>query len=45
MKKEIINTNKAPEPIGPYNQAISFGDIVFLSGQIAIDPTSGEVGS
>lgn len=43
MKKEIINTNKAPEPIGPYNQAISFGDIVFLSGQIAIDPTSGEL--
>ncbi|MFN4124056.1 MAG: RidA family protein [Flavobacteriales bacterium] len=41
--KKIINTNKAPKPIGPYNQAVIFNGIMFISGQIAIDPISGEL--
>lgn len=38
MTKEIINTDQAPAPVGPYNQAIKAGDFLFVSGQIAIDP-------
>ena len=41
--KKIINTMKAPAPIGPYNQAILAGDTLYTSGQIAIDPSSGEL--
>jgi 2-iminobutanoate/2-iminopropanoate deaminase len=41
MEKAIIKTNHAPEPIGPYNQAIQAGNMVFISGQICIDPASG----
>ena len=41
--KEVINTTKAPAPIGPYNQAIAAGGLLFVSGQIAIDPASGEL--
>jgi len=41
--KKIINTKKAPAPIGPYNQAILAGDTLYTSGQIAIDPSSGEL--
>jgi 2-iminobutanoate/2-iminopropanoate deaminase len=41
--KQIINTDKAPAPIGPYNQAVKFGDLIFLSGQICIDPKTGEL--
>lgn len=41
--KKIISTDLAPAPIGPYNQAVSFGDMLFVSGQIAIDPKSGEL--
>lgn len=41
--KEIITTSQAPAPIGPYNQAVSSGDLVFISGQICIDPPSGEL--
>lgn len=41
--KEIINTEKAPAPIGPYNQAVKFGDLLFVSGQIALDPVSGKL--
>lgn len=40
--KKIISTDKAPEAIGPYNQAIVYNDIVYCSGQIAIDPTTNE---
>ena len=36
--KKIINTNNAPAPIGAYNQAVQFGNMLFVSGQIAIDP-------
>ena len=41
--KKIINTKKAPAPIGPYNQAILINDTLYTSGQIAIDPESGEL--
>jgi len=36
--KEIVNTSKAPNAIGPYSQAIKINKMVFLSGQVAIDP-------
>jgi 2-iminobutanoate/2-iminopropanoate deaminase len=38
MSKEIINTTKAPAPIGPYSQAVKAGNLLFLSGQIALVP-------
>ncbi|TAN46598.1 MAG: RidA family protein [Candidatus Methanoperedens sp.] len=38
MAKEIVKTNKAPDAIGPYSQAVKINKMVFLSGQIAIDP-------
>ena len=41
MSKEIISTDKAPKAIGPYSQAVKAGNLVFLSGQIALDPVSG----
>ncbi|MGY8910811.1 MAG: Rid family detoxifying hydrolase [Flavobacteriales bacterium] len=41
--KKIISTTKAPAPIGPYNQAILSGNILYTSGQIAINPTTGEL--
>ena len=42
MPKEIIQTNLAPAPIGPYNQAIKANGFIFISGQIALDPVTGE---
>ncbi len=39
--KKIINTSKAPAPIGPYNQAVLSGNTLYTSGQIALDPTTG----
>ena len=41
--KKIIKTLKAPEPIGPYNQAILSGNTLYTSGQIAINPLTGEL--
>jgi 2-iminobutanoate/2-iminopropanoate deaminase len=41
--REIIHSQAAPEPIGPYSQAVRAGDFVFVSGQIALDPTTGEL--
>lgn len=41
--KKVINTQNAPAPIGPYNQAIMAGDTLYVSGQIAIDPQSGNL--
>jgi 2-iminobutanoate/2-iminopropanoate deaminase len=38
MDKAIITTPKAPKPVGPYSQAVGIGDLVFVSGQVAIDP-------
>lgn len=40
--KEIISTDKAPGAIGPYSQAVKVGNMVFVSGQIPIDPKTGE---
>jgi len=42
-KKVPVQTDQAPAPIGPYNQAIMVGDFLFVSGQIAIDPATGEL--
>ncbi len=41
--KQIINTSNAPAPIGPYNQAVLVNDFLYVSGQIALDPKSGEL--
>ncbi|SFB77509.1 2-iminobutanoate/2-iminopropanoate deaminase [Parapedobacter composti] len=41
--KEVINTQAAPAPIGPYNQAIKAGDTLYVSGQIALLPETGEL--
>ncbi len=41
--KTIIHTRNAPAPIGPYNQAVLYGDLLFTSGQIAIDPKTNEL--
>ena len=43
MSKAIINTEKAPAPIGPYSQATKAGNTLFVSGQIAIDPETGNM--
>ncbi|MBB6680420.1 RidA family protein [Aequorivita sp. 609] len=41
--KKIINTSNAPAPIGPYNQAVLSGSMLYTSGQIAINPKTGEL--
>jgi len=41
--KKIINTPKAPAPIGPYNQAVLSGNTLYISGQIPMDPLTGEL--
>lgn len=41
--KKIINTEQAPAPIGPYNQAVLCGNTLYISGQIPIDPKTGEL--
>jgi reactive intermediate/imine deaminase len=43
MSKDIISTDKAPQAIGTYSQAVRLGGLVFLSGQIPLDPASMEV--
>ena len=43
MKKQIIRSDQAPSPIGPYSQAVKAGGFLFLSGQIALHPVSGEL--
>jgi reactive intermediate/imine deaminase len=43
LTKNIVFTEKAPKPVGPYSQAVISGDFVFVSGQIAIDPKSSKV--
>ena len=40
---KVIKTSNAPEPVGPYNQAIKAGNFIYCSGQIAIDPISNEI--
>lgn len=41
--KKIINTNNAPAPVGPYNQSVLAGNMLFVSGQIPINPATGEI--
>lgn len=43
MNKQIINTSSAPDPIGPYSQAVKAGGFLFLSGQVGIVPGTGEL--
>ena len=42
MKREI-KTDRAPSPVGPYSQAVEVGNVLFLSGQIGIDPSTGKL--
>ena len=41
--KKIVKTNKAPEPVGPYNQAVIHRGTMYISGQIALDPVTNEL--
>lgn len=43
IMKQLVNTPNAPLPIGPYNQAVAFNGLLFVSGQIAIDPATGDL--
>ncbi|MBM3432893.1 MAG: RidA family protein [Bacteroidetes bacterium] len=43
MTKTIIRTDQAPAPIGPYNQAVGYGDVLYISGQICIDPVTNQL--
>jgi 2-iminobutanoate/2-iminopropanoate deaminase len=43
MEKQIVNTKNAPAPIGPYNQAIRSGNLLFVSGQIALSPDTNQL--
>lgn len=43
MQKQIIQTNNAPAPIGPYSQAVKAGNLLFVSGQVAFDPATGNL--
>ena len=43
MTRSIVNTSKAPSPVGPYSQAVRCGNLLFVSGQIPLDPESGEL--
>ena len=43
MYKTVINVGNAPEAVGPYSQAIKTGNLLFISGQIPVDPSTGEL--
>lgn len=43
MQRSIVYSDRAPEPIGPYSQAVQTGNMLFVSGQIAIDKSSGQL--
>ena len=43
MEKTIVNTPNAPAPIGPYSQAVQAGNLLFISGQIPINPATGNI--
>ena len=43
MKNQMISTNNAPKAIGPYSQAVRTGDLLYISGQIPVNPATGEV--
>lgn len=43
IEKKIISTDEAPQPVGPYSQAVEVGDMLFISGQIPLDPVTGNL--
>lgn len=43
MSKQVISTPKAPAAIGPYSQALRVGNLIFVSGQIPLDPATGQI--
>ncbi len=43
MAKKIVSTDKAPKALGPYSQAVRVGNFLFMSGQIPLDPASGQI--
>ncbi|MBN2719895.1 MAG: reactive intermediate/imine deaminase [Proteobacteria bacterium] len=43
MARGVVKTDKAPAPVGPYSQGITFGEILFCAGQIALDPAAGKL--
>ena len=43
MSRSIVKTSKAPAPVGPYSQALRCGNLLFVSGQIPLDPENGEL--
>ncbi|WP_297046200.1 RidA family protein [uncultured Desulfovibrio sp.] len=43
MKKDVISTNAAPAAVGPYSQGIRAGELLFLSGQVPLDPATGKL--
>ncbi|MEJ7736075.1 MAG: RidA family protein [Chitinophagaceae bacterium] len=43
MEKKIIKTPNAPDPIGPYSQAVLFGDMLYMAGQIPVNPLTGSI--
>jgi 2-iminobutanoate/2-iminopropanoate deaminase len=43
VSKDVISTSKAPAALGPYSQAVRWGDLIFVSGQIPIDPATSQV--
>lgn len=43
MKKDVISTNTAPAAVGPYSQGIRAGELLFLSGQVPLDPATGKL--
>ena len=43
MSRKIVHTDRAPKAIGPYSQAVAAGGMVFMSGQVGLDPKTGEI--
>jgi len=43
MTKKIVFSDKAPKPVGPYNQAVRTGNLIFCAGQIPVDPSAGKI--
>ena len=43
MTRSAIKTSNAPSPVGPYSQEVTSGDLLFISGQIPLDPENGEL--
>jgi 2-iminobutanoate/2-iminopropanoate deaminase len=43
QEKKVVTTKEAPQPVGPYSQAIKAGGFVYLAGQVALDPTTGKL--